>query len=183
MTLTDYWERRYATGGNSGAGSRGESAQAKAVFVNDVIVRYGVRSLVDWGCGDGHQAALLDIDDYLGIDISATAIAWCMAKMPHRQWLRLDPHTAIRVGVQAELALSMDVIFHLVDDDDYHTHLSALFTSAWRLVVIHSTDFDGEPNGHMRHRRFTGDIPAGWQRTSGDVDMFEPGFHLYERTT
>lgn len=185
MTLVDYWEKRYATGGTSGAGSRGDNAVAKAGFVNDVIARNDVRSIVDWGCGDGHQAALLDIDDYLGIDVSATAIAWCLERMPGRQWLRHDPTSSVRLTVRAELALSMDVIFHLVDDDEFRRYLSALFASAWRFVIVHSTNFDSEPNGHMRHRRFTDHVAPhapGWQLTHEADDPGEPGFYLYERT-
>lgn len=186
MTLVDYWENRYASGGTSGAGSRGENAARKATFVNDLIRRRDVRSVIDWGCGDGEQAALLHAVDYLGIDVSTSAITRCIDRMPDRQWLRMDPRSTVRMALRAELALSMDVLFHLVDDADFHGYLSRLFASAWRFVVIHSTNVDTEPNGHMRHRHFTDAVfphAPGWQLASQADDPHEPGFYLYERRT
>ncbi len=52
--------------------------------------------------------------------------------------------------------LSLDVIYHLVEDGVYESYLDDLFAAAVRFVIIYSTDKD-EPRRlpHVRHRRFT----------------------------
>ncbi len=46
------------------------------------------------------------------------------------------------------MAVSMDVIFHLVEDDVYETYMNTLFRVAQRLVLIYLSE------EHVRHRRF-----------------------------
>lgn len=181
MSLVDYWNARYANGGHSGDGSRGESAQRKADYVNGLIRCEGIVSVVDWGCGEGQQLALLDIPDYLGIDVAPVAVARCLAQFGG-SFLRLDPATSIDLQVSADLALSMDVIFHLVDDDDFASYMRRLFASARRFVCIHSTDYDAEPIGHMHHRAFTTALhDAAWDLVDRHPEPTEAGFYLYRR--
>lgn len=153
--LREAWEHRYAQGRDSGAGSRGERAQRKAVYINELIAREGIGSVVDYGCGDGAQLKLLEVPDYLGIDVSPTAIARCIQRHPDKQFLVYDPSTSLSIDVHADLALSMDVMFHLVDDRDFRLYVLRLFRSARRFVCIHATDFDEEPRKHVRHRHWT----------------------------
>lgn len=186
--LATYWEGRYASGSDSGPGSRGATAAAKADYVNRVVAEYEVRSLVDWGCGDGAQAAQLDVEHYLGVDLSTTAIARCLANLPERQFLRLDPTTSVQVSIVAEMALSMDVMFHLVTDDDFHAYLDRLFDSATRVVVVYSTDYDAPAVGHMHRREFTPTVAArfpDWRLAAHTIpataDPEEACFYVYER--
>ena len=51
----DFWERRYALGGTSGGGSYGSLGEAKAAFLNAFVRDHGLHSIVEFGCGDGHQ--------------------------------------------------------------------------------------------------------------------------------
>lgn len=155
MSLRAAWEHRYAAGRDSGAGSRGAAAARKAVYVNELITREAIGSVVDYGCGDGAQLELLEVGDYLGIDVSPTAIARCIVRHPDKQFLVYDPSTSVSIDVHADLALSMDVIFHLVEDQDFRLYVLRLFRSARRFVCIHATDFDEEPRKHVRHRHFT----------------------------
>ena len=50
------WEKRYAKGGNSGAGSYGKLAVYKAKVLNEFIEenKNEVNSVVEFGCGDGN---------------------------------------------------------------------------------------------------------------------------------
>ena len=50
-----YWENRYASGGNSGAGSEGANAVWKATVINDFVASHYVRDVLEYGCGDGRQ--------------------------------------------------------------------------------------------------------------------------------
>jgi SAM-dependent methyltransferase len=152
-----YWERRYSDGGSSGAGSYGRLAQFKAEVLNRFVAEHGVQSVIELGCGDGNQLALARYPEYLGIDISPTAIARC------RRRFGSDPHKAFRslgeyCGEQSDLALSLDVLYHLVEDEVFERHLRTLFGASRRYAIVYSSDFDDElrcDGVHVRHRRFT----------------------------
>ncbi len=177
-----YWEGRYVHGKRgSGLGSRGEAKKRKATFVNALVAARNVDTVVDWGCGDGIVAALIDAPHYIGLDVSPSAIALCRerADAPGRTWLTYDGFAAPALP-PADLALSLDVIFHLIDDALYRRHLELLFGSA-PLVCIHSSNRDeaGEVV-HMREREFLPDVPPGWRCIhEGPSDAI--GFWVFER--
>src|SRR5262245_61579496 len=75
-----YWEERYARGETSGAGSYGHFAEFKAEILNAFIARQTIRSVIEWGCGDGAQLALARYPRYIGLDVSRTAVANCIAR-------------------------------------------------------------------------------------------------------
>ncbi|HVV21784.1 MAG TPA: class I SAM-dependent methyltransferase [Pseudonocardiaceae bacterium] len=156
-----YWENRYASGGTSGAGSYGPQAEWKARIVNDWVADLDVRSVVDLGCGDGNQLSLADYPRYVGLDRSATAVRMCIDRFradPTKSFLRYDPDTLSDPAgwLRADLALSMEVIFHLVEDDVFADYMTRLFDSADRYVVICSNNTDDdELVPHERHRDFT----------------------------
>lgn len=185
MNPTDYWERRYSRGGDSGRGSRGENAETKATEVNRLIEREQVASVIDWGCGDGVVLKMIDPQvPYLGIDVSKTMIARLMISQ-HRHLDRRFLLASNYRGERADLALSMDVLQHFQHDTDYHLYLNRLLGSACRLVLIYGTDYDAPPAGqHMRRRRFTPDVAdqfGDWALTEQPDDVDEPGFYLYRR--
>ncbi len=54
-----------------------------------------------------------------------------------------------------ELALSLDVIYHLVEDEIFHNYMSHLFASAERYVIVYSSNENKVPaSPHVRHRQF-----------------------------
>lgn len=154
---TRYWEERYARGGTSGSGSGGKLRDFKAEVLNEFVTKHDVGSVIEFGCGDGRQLELADYPQYLGLDVSETAISLC------RRAFRSDPTKRFSLigeydGSKADLALSLDVIYHLVEDDVYEEYMSMLFAGSNRYVIIYSTDTDDNPQGtdrHERHRRFT----------------------------
>ena len=162
-----YWEQRYVSGGDSGPGSYGKFALFKAEMLNGFVAEHQVRSVIEFGCGDGNQLELATYPVYLGVDVSETAIARC------RERFSADPTKTFQLaqdydGRRAELALSLDVIFHLVEDDVFARYMEALFQAATRFVIIYSSNRD-EPTSreamHVRHRRFTSwvdDHLPGW---------------------
>lgn len=160
-----YWERRYARGGTSGAGSSGAAARWKASVANRWVAELGVTSVVDLGCGDGNQLALADYPRYLGIDRSPTAVRRCIARFrgdPTKSFLRYEPGQLVDPAgwLRGDLALSMEVIFHLVEDEVFEDYMRLLFASAERYVLICNNDFDhhsahGDLAPHLRYREFT----------------------------
>lgn len=156
---TTYWEQRYAEGGPSGPGSRGDHAKFKAEFVNEFIENHDISTVVEFGCGDGDQVALGEYPSYIGLDVSEAAIERCSKRFEDDQTKRFriyDPfefndHETLR----ADLVLSLEVLFHLVNDDVYEKTMYDMFTTAERYVIIFSSNYDDPaPEIHVRHRRF-----------------------------
>ena len=73
----EYWESRYAKGGHSGAGSYGPLAEFKSEFLNRFVAENEVQSVLEFGHGDGSQLELVNYRNYLGFDVSETAVNSC----------------------------------------------------------------------------------------------------------
>lgn len=152
-----YWDSRYVAGGNSGNGSYGELAAFKATILNEFVETHAIESVIEFGCGDGNQLLLANYPRYLGFDVSPTAIDGChelFAEDPSKSFALVGEYA----GEKADLAMSLDVIYHLVEDAVYQHYLTQLFSSAERYVVVYASNYD-EPasprHPHVRHRRFT----------------------------
>jgi len=158
-----YWETRYAGDGTSGAGSYGKLAEFKADILNSFIKAHEIRSVIDFGCGDGNQLTLLDCADYIGLDISETAVKLCRKRFgadERKSFFLYDPDSFEdqRPRLKAELGLSLDVIYHLVEDGIFEQYMRRLFSAAERFVVIYSSDTDDNTHfqdPYLRHRRFS----------------------------
>lgn len=152
-----YWEKRYRGGGNSGDGSYGMQAEFKAQTLNRFVAAHDVSSVLELGCGDGAQLALAQYPRYTGVDVSTTVLDRCRARFADDHTKSFVPLDRLPKVEPHELTLSLDVIFHLVEDDVYEAHMRSLFASATRFVIIFSTDFDDPEQvaPHARRRRFT----------------------------
>ena len=153
-----YWQERYSHGGTSGAGSYGEFAEFKASVINEFCDQRQINSVIEFGCGDGNQLSLMHFKNYLGLDVSQKSIDICTDRFldDDSKRFQLVSHYS---GSKADLALSLDVIYHLVEDDVFERHMSQLFSAANKFVIIYSSNFvESNPNPiptHVRHRRFT----------------------------
>jgi SAM-dependent methyltransferase len=164
-TSRTYWLKRYAFGGNSGSGSRGSSAVYKAGFVNGFVAAHGIASVGDLGCGDGAVAELITAPQYTGYDISARALALAA----ERQAGEGKQFALLGGGIKgADLMLSMDVVYHLIEDKVFDRHLTVLAAHAGRFVLIYGTDHEAAGSApHVRHRRVSERFLAlnagGWE--------------------
>jgi SAM-dependent methyltransferase len=154
----EYWDARYRAGGTSGAGSYGRLAEYKAAVINGVIALNGIAHVADFGCGDGNLLSLLRPAAYTGLDVSDTALARCRQRFPQHVFLPFAQAEGLR---PADLCLSMDVIFHLIEQDVFAAYMDALFAHGTWLVLIYASNMDrGWPAPHVRHRRFTDHVAA-----------------------
>jgi len=157
-----YWEKRYSAGGDSGVGSYAFFAEFKADVLNRFVGTHDVQSIIEFGCGDGNQLRLAKYPTYLGLDISNTAIELC------QKLFKSDRHMSFRLmseynGENADLTLSLDVVYHLVEDDVFEHYMRTLFEASNRYVIIYASDSDdnrGYEGTHVRHRKFTRWIAA-----------------------
>ena len=152
-----YWDARYAAGGNSGTGSYGDLAKFKACVLNDFVVEKHINSVIEFGCGDGNQLSLSKYPDYLGLDVSPRAVKKCQELFREDASKRFLVYDDRYVNAEkADLALSIDVIYHLVEDPIYVRHMSDLFEAATRFVIIYSDNQESPRDAlHVRHRRFS----------------------------
>jgi SAM-dependent methyltransferase len=163
-----YWERRYRSGGNSGPGSYNHLAEFKAEVLNGFVAERKVESVVEFGCGDGNQLTLAKYPSYVGYDLSPVAVAGCKRRFAGDSSKRF--HLASEYdGRRADLALSLDVVFHLTEDEVFDQYMRRLFGAASRYVIVYSSNQDEpiEPvSVHVRHRQFTrwvqSEMPSEW---------------------
>jgi len=159
----EYWESRYARGGTSGAGSYGKLAEFKAQVLNSFVRDNGISSVIEFGCGDGNQIALADYPAYVGLDVSKTAIEMCKERFGDdktKRFFLYDPDCSVetRSAFKAELALSLDVIYHLVDDRIFELYIKHLFSAAEKFVIVYSSNSAvNHPlqSPHVKHRCFS----------------------------
>lgn len=153
----DYWERRYKSGATSGAGSYGRLAKFKAEVLNELVSSQKVKSVIELGCGDGAQLSLMNYPRYVGIDVSARAVGDCrrlFENRPHYRFFHSDDRQLF--DATYDLALSLDVLYHLVEEDVFLGYLDHLFALSHRLVVIYSSNFEQTTAfAHVRHRKFS----------------------------
>jgi SAM-dependent methyltransferase len=168
-----YWESRYVAGGTSGAGSYGAQAEYKAAFLNAFVAENGIDSVLEFGCGDGNQLRLAEYPSYLGLDVSPKAIQMCAALFgsdDSKSFLLYRPDAFFDNArfVHADLTLSLDVIYHLVEDEVFERYMAHLFATSDRYVIVYATDGERRDAArHVRYRPFT-----GW------VERSAPEWHL-----
>jgi cyclopropane fatty-acyl-phospholipid synthase-like methyltransferase len=155
-----YWEKRYAEGGNAGSGSYGRLAEFKAQVLNSFVKENSVKSVIEFGCGDGMQLSLAAYPKYVGLDVSGTAIKLCKDKFSNdatKSFFLYDSSgfTDKDTAFRADLALSLDVIFHLIEDDIFHDYLHQIFKASKKYVVIYSSNYDSGQSYHIKQRQFT----------------------------
>jgi len=167
-----YWQDRYAGGGDSGAGSYGGSATRKADYLNRFVAEHGVSSVLELGCGDGNQLSLARYPRYVGYDVSENAVDLC------RRRFAGDPTKSFQLVSElgdehADLALSLDVVYHLVEDAVFDQHMRDLFAAADRFAIVFASNTDKRSifdRPHVRHRRFT-----DWVESSAsEWELYEP---------
>jgi SAM-dependent methyltransferase len=151
-----YWEHRYQKRRDSGDGSYGRLASFKADFINDFVAAHEISSVIEFGCGDGAQLDLACYPQYIGLDIAPAAVAICQRSFPDDYTKCFITYDLLNGIPPQELALSLDVIFHLVEDSIFEKYIRDLFAWARRYVIIYSSNKDETPIApHVRHRQFT----------------------------
>lgn len=169
FSSSDYWEQRYLSGDNSGIGSYGRLAQFKAATINQFVKKNKIKTVIEWGCGDGNQLTLANYPLYTGFDVSKEAVRICTERfkgdLSKKFFYCGSPN--FTTSEKAELVLSLDVIYHLIEDDVFSNYMKQLFDSSLKYVCIYScNDEEGSFGQHVKHRKFTNwidqNIASNW---------------------
>lgn len=147
-----YWEHRYKNNGNSGKGSYGEESSWKSHYINKVIERFNLKTLNDFGHGDCNQLKnLRGFKHYTGYDPSEFIRNKCKIEFNSEKYNFVD---SVHDVPYSDLSFSLDVIYHLVEEEAFEDYMDALFTKS-KYVIIYSTNYSESPINHIRHRKFT----------------------------
>ena len=159
---SSYWVQRYEIGGNSGLGSYNELALFKANVINSFVENNSIQTVIEFGCGDGNQLLYAKYNNYIGFDISSLAIEICrklFSADPSKSFFVLTGNEDLdNIEHKAELTLSLDVIYHLVEDAIFEKYMSFLFESSEKFVCIYSSNKDdnkADQATHVKHRIFS----------------------------
>ncbi|WP_300517900.1 class I SAM-dependent methyltransferase [Aliiroseovarius sp.] len=152
-----YWLDRYEAGGTSGAGSYGRLAEYKARIINALVAEREIGSVVEIGCGDGNQCSLFDFANYTGVDISPKVVAEARTRFADRPgWEFHEADTFQTLGRPAEMSMSLDVIYHLVEDEVFDTYMRDLTDAAGKYLLVYASDHDAPARSpHVRHRAYS----------------------------
>lgn len=153
----EYWENRYKSGGNSGAGSQGIIAQYKASIINDFVKKNNIQTVCELGCGDW-LFSLFDVPEYTGYDVSEFVVERNKKQYKHKFTTSINELTSY------DLIISMDVILHLIEEDVYQQYMKDLFRLSNKYVIIYSTNWDEILGGvHNKFRKFISDVPENFE--------------------
>ncbi|WP_425052968.1 class I SAM-dependent methyltransferase [Psychromarinibacter sp. S121] len=159
----DYWVQRYGDGRTFGSGSYGRLAEYKAGFINDFVRDNGIGAVIEFGSGDGNQASMFDFADYTGVDLVPQVVEAARARFADRPgWRFLTVAEDVAEAGRYDLAMSLDVIYHLVEDDVFEAYMTRLFAASDRFVLVYASDVDmvDTGNAHVRHRRYSDWVAA-----------------------
>lgn len=94
--------------GGSGPGSKEETTREYRAFVQKFMDEHGVKTVLDYGCGDGLVASLMDWTGryYKGVDASGIAVAMSKTR-------GLNAHELEPICYPFDLVLIKDVFQHL----------------------------------------------------------------------
>lgn len=116
--------------------------------------------MIEWGCGDGNQLALMNYKLYVGVDVSSVAVEMCKVKFFHdksKKFFTIPklPRSILNGKNKFDMSVSLDVIFHLIEDDVFESYMNNLFNSSKKFVCIYSSNLDFKQIMHVKHRKFT----------------------------
>jgi SAM-dependent methyltransferase len=152
-----FWEGVYRQGGTSGPGSYGRLAQFKAEILNEFVRTEAIHRVIEFGCGDGAQLQLAKYPEYVGVDVASGSIQRCKALFADDSTKRFYLAEKLPESIEKfDLGLSLDVVYHLVEDSIFNTYMRRLFDASGRYVIIYSSNYDAWTIAqHVRHRKFT----------------------------
>jgi hypothetical protein len=128
-----YWETRYSNGGLSGEGSIGKIREWKWNVISN-YVDVTEKTILDVGCGDISFWKGRTCKSYVGLDFSKTIIE--RNKILRKNWEFIYSKASSDLQVSAQVVFCFDVLFHVMQETDFHKILENLskWTEDWLFI-------------------------------------------------
>ena len=137
-------------------GSYNNLAVFKAEILNSFVAKNNINTIIEWGSGDCNQLSLSKYKNYIGYDASQTAINICKKMFINDKTKSFYLINEYLINdKKADLSISLDVIYHLIQNETFNIYMNNLFKSSNKYVAIYSTNFDKISAKHVKHRKFT----------------------------
>ncbi len=152
-----YWNLRYSGGvpqdSTSGYGSYGVQLHRKLSWMKEFIEDHEVSKIVEFGCGDFNFGrgvlALFPFSDYLGLDVSDVIVQRNQELFKAFKFKNITEEAP-----EADLVMCVDVLFHVIEDDEVNKLLNRIEKSWTKYLVISAYERDEEMHNHVRIRKF-----------------------------
>jgi len=134
MSEIEYWNQRYSSGGDSGAGSSGDHARWKWAIIDSLIP--DLNDVIDVGCGDLRFWSGRNCKRYVGIDFSEDVIRKNRIQRP--DWTFVHANAASRIeGLTADVVFCFDLLYHVMGEENFMKILANLnlYSDRWIFVV------------------------------------------------
>jgi SAM-dependent methyltransferase len=139
-----FWNERYSTDMElgSGPGSRGENLRLKKNLIEKTLKEYGIKDVLDIGCGDIEIIKDLKIDNYIGYDISEIIIKRNQRIKPNWKFKYADILNLKKLP-RADLVLCLDVLIHQGTERKFFNILKKCLDSIKKIGVLTGCKKDG----------------------------------------
>ncbi|MCZ7355869.1 MAG: methyltransferase domain-containing protein [Candidatus Methanoperedens sp.] len=132
LLKSNYWDKRYSSGGGSGEGSIGEYRDFKWEVITQYVPK--IDNVLDIGCGDLSFWEGRDCEHYTGVDISPNIIEKNRKNKPH--WNFMISNSEKKLNLKSDLGICNDVLFHIMDDAIFEKILNNLCEYSKKYIFI-----------------------------------------------
>jgi hypothetical protein len=124
---------------------------------------------------------------YTGIDVSEFIISKCKEIFKDDKTKTFIHVDNIDNELKAELVLSCDVIYHLIEEHVYKEYMEKLFSMSKKYVIIYAKNENINHAVHVKFRKFSNYIESNlpeWTCKEHIINKVKPeasGFYIYEK--
>lgn len=142
MDNRSFWNHRYKTFPQigSGPGSRGYAAVYKNEMIRGTIEKYGIRSILDIGCGDlcWLDDEIMKVCSYVGCDIAESIIERNASVQPAFSSSNFLVHDIVRepLTLTADLVVCFDVLIHQIELPNFRSALRNTLETVSKIGLI-----------------------------------------------
>jgi hypothetical protein len=164
------WEKRYREGRVRCKGSQGPHKRFKHQIIDLYAGPIAHASVIDVGCGDARFWTWKKKPKaYAGIDVSLSALTRLMRIIPGARVYNVSSAELVP-GLEAEVVLCLDLIFHLMDAQTVQATITNLTKYSSKWIFIYTWVDDPSP--------FDDSFQAYWPMGAFDSLFERAGFEL-----
>lgn len=142
----NYWDSWYSSSTNSGPGSQGKLQEFKINYLNKLFKQFEIKTVLDFGCGDGSLALGLHCRSYFGIDIAAKAIELCKKRVNRPgfsfECMHFFDYTPSIIENKfpsgLDCCICIDTLYHIFTKEILNKTLESLFSTGAKIVVLYT---------------------------------------------